>query len=245
MVELGVKDSFIHLLSHKPFSSLHRHHSLLNACASCVIDRTIATKHLLLRFNQHTEHVENLTKDLTRPLPTMEAETGSPHVNASEAGPTEDLKTARNSERSSSANSLVTVRLSGLESPRDSRHSQESDTQGREEAHEMHIKDDARTSSEHLSLDDVASESKTLQDELVQLPRQHRASAASMQSIREEPQSDTASVTVRSRSNSSGTISSSESAHLDWDELEKNESQAHRDEGSDEVSIGSLPVRQS
>lgn len=39
----------------------------------------------------------------------------------------------------------------------------------------------------------------------------------------------------RSRSNSSGTLSSNESAQVDWDELDKSEEQAPRDEGSDEV----------
>ena len=39
----------------------------------------------------------------------------------------------------------------------------------------------------------------------------------------------------RSRSNSSGTLSSVGSAHVDWDELDKSEEQAPRDECSDEV----------
>lgn len=52
----------------------------------------------------------------------------------------------------------------------------------------------------------------------------------------DEYQESTMSMTsVRSRSNSSGsTPSSNGSAHVDWDELEKSEEQAPRDEGSDE-----------
>ena len=40
---------------------------------------------------------------------------------------------------------------------------------------------------------------------------------------------------IRSRSDSSGTLSSNGSAQVDWEELEKSEEQAPRDEGSDEV----------
>lgn len=174
----------------------------------------------------------------------MEADTSSPHINASESAIIEDLGTAHNSERSSSANSLVTVRLSGLEPPRDGHRSEESDAQSNNGAQIIHIQDPAPSSPAQVSLYDVGSESKTFQDELEQLPRLHRASTISMPSIQEE-QSETASVTVRSRSNSAGTFSSTESAHLDWDELEKNESQAPRDEGSDEVGIMFLAAGQS
>ena len=41
--------------------------------------------------------------------------------------------------------------------------------------------------------------------------------------------------TIRSRSDTSGSFSSNGSAQVDWDELEKSEEQAPRDEGSDEV----------
>ena len=47
---------------------------------------------------------------------------------------------------------------------------------------------------------------------------------------------DESTITLRSRSSSSGTFSSSDgSAQVDWDELEKEEVEAPRDEGSDEV----------
>ena len=51
-----------------------------------------------------------------------------------------------------------------------------------------------------------------------------------------EEQSICTSTTIRSRSNTSGSISSSGSAQVDWEELEKSEEQAPRDDGSDEVS---------
>ncbi len=63
---------------------------------------------------------------------------------------------------------------------------------------------------------------------------QLRQSSRSMGSFEEEDQS---TITLRSRSDSSGTFSSSDgSAQVDWDELEKEEDQAPRDVGSDEVS---------
>ena len=62
-----------------------------------------------------------------------------------------------------------------------------------------------------------------------------RRSMHSMTSIAEEEQSIRMSGTVRSRSDTSGSFSSNGSAQVDWDELEKSEEQAPRDEGSDEV----------
>lgn len=69
------------------------------------------------------------------------------------------------------------------------------------------------------------------------IERAHRASTASMPSILEDETLDSTSSTFRSRSDSSGTLSSAGSAHVDWEELEKSEEQAPRDEGSDEVSL--------
>ena len=62
-----------------------------------------------------------------------------------------------------------------------------------------------------------------------------RESTASMASSVEHERSISTSGTIRSRSDSSGTLSSTGSAQVDWDELEKSEEQAPRDEGSDEV----------
>lgn len=70
-------------------------------------------------------------------------------------------------------------------------------------------------------------------DELPQLPQEGIGSAISTP-ILEENQNP-ASRVLRSRSNSSGTFSSLASAHVDWDELDKSEEQAPRDECSDEV----------
>lgn len=45
----------------------------------------------------------------------------------------------------------------------------------------------------------------------------------------------TTPMSIRSRSDSTGTFSSIGSVHVDWDELDKSEEQAPRDEGSGEV----------
>lgn len=72
-------------------------------------------------------------------------------------------------------------------------------------------------------------------EDLKYLQKGHRASTTSMLNIVEEETSESTSGTIRSRSDSSGTFSSAGSAHVDWEELEKSEEQAPRDEGSDEV----------
>ncbi|KAL8851972.1 MAG: hypothetical protein Q9221_003183 [Calogaya cf. arnoldii] len=72
-----------------------------------------------------------------------------------------------------------------------------------------------------------------LEEEVKLFQRSHRASTISMPSIAEEgsiPQAPS----LRSRSDSSGTLSSSAgSTHVDWEELDKSEESAPRDEGSD------------
>lgn len=62
-----------------------------------------------------------------------------------------------------------------------------------------------------------------------------RDSMASMTSVVEDEPSIATSGTIRSRSDTSGSFSSSNSVQVDWEELEKSEEQAPRDEGSDEV----------
>ena len=68
----------------------------------------------------------------------------------------------------------------------------------------------------------------------------YRESTVSMASLVENRRSLSAAGTIRSRSDSSGTLSSTESAQVDWDELERSEEQAPRDEGSDEVGFGAV-----
>ena len=169
-------------------------------------------------------------------LPNVEAETDTTHVNASDTALIEDDVDTQDSQRASSTNSLVTVRLSGLESSQDITPSREIDTQeDKEDPNTSHTYEQLPVVESHISSDELDAGHTNLQNELAQLPRLHRASTISMPGIQEEAQSETASVTVRSRSNSTGTFSSTESTNLDWEELEKNESQAPRDEGSDEV----------
>ena len=82
--------------------------------------------------------------------------------------------------------------------------------------------------------DDSDARDTILEKEVKLFQRSHRTSTVSMPSIAEEhsvPQPPS----IRSRSDSSGTLSSSAgSAHVDWEELDKSEESAPRDEGSDE-----------
>ncbi|MCJ1260789.1 hypothetical protein MMC22_000652 [Lobaria immixta] len=74
---------------------------------------------------------------------------------------------------------------------------------------------------------------QSLDDDLKEASRENEDSMTA-KSIVEEETSRSTSDTFRSRSNSSGTSSSVASAHVDWDELDKSEEQAPRDECSDE-----------
>lgn len=58
----------------------------------------------------------------------------------------------------------------------------------------------------------------------------------------DEGSSDIASISIRSRSDSTGTFSSLGSANVDWQELEKKEEEAPRDETSDEVGFNHTVV---
>lgn len=79
--------------------------------------------------------------------------------------------------------------------------------------------------------------SSILQDEAKIIQRIHRQSTMSVLSAVDEGSSDMASISMRSRSDSSGTFSSLGSANVDWLELEKKEEEAPRDETSDEVGF--------
>lgn len=75
---------------------------------------------------------------------------------------------------------------------------------------------------------------QSLDDDLKEASPENGDSRAS-RFIAGEKSSRSTSNAFRSRSNSSGTLSSMASAHVDWDELDKSEEQAPRDECSDEV----------
>lgn len=100
------------------------------------------------------------------------------------------------------------------------------------------LKNDEKRSSPQV--DDIAVDTEQDEialEELNQMPKAFRNSRASVKSDGENIALDSMLATFRSRSNSSGTLSSSDSAHVDWDELDKSEEQAPRDEGSDEVYL--------
>jgi len=147
--------------------------------------------------------------------------------------------TVRNQQ---SSDSMVTVRLSDPE-PEVSIHNEITEEEALEEFPEMGDEEDfaAKTDNqivyEHqapMSPEEAKVVQRIHRDSVTSIQRE---SVLSMLSAVEEGGSDTASRTIRSRSDSSGTYSSNGSAHVDWDELDKSEEQAPRDEGSDEVRL--------
>ncbi len=91
------------------------------------------------------------------------------------------------------------------------------------------VREDKEKAEEGTEEDLAVSDDIPLSDENMQL----RPPSGSAESFEE---GDESTITLRSRSESSGSFSSSNgSAQVDWDELEKEEVQAPRDEGSDEV----------
>lgn len=83
------------------------------------------------------------------------------------------------------------------------------------------------------SISDSQEDAITLEEETKDMARD---SVASTTSVFEDEPSMATSGTIRSRSDTSGSFSSDSSAQVDWEELERSEEQAPRDEGSDEVS---------
>ena len=125
--------------------------------------------------------------------------------------------------------SMVTVRLSDLSlepmTNKDAESKTHEDEQSQDE--EAQPKADVEDSVHQIDEDAVAPEQTKHETT--------RDSVTSMPSFIEDEPSICTSGTLRSRSSSSGTSSSGASAQVDWDELERNEEQAPRDEGSDEV----------
>lgn len=79
------------------------------------------------------------------------------------------------------------------------------------------------------------ADSRKCSEELKEASRRSRESTVFPSIIEEEVDSTLVSHHFRSRSSSSCTLSSVASAHVDWDQLDKSEEQAPRNEGSDEV----------
>jgi len=141
-----------------------------------------------------------------------------------------------------STDSMVTVRLSDPE-PEVSIRNEIEEEEALEEFPKMGDEEDSAAKMGNQIV--YEHQAPMLPEEAKVVQRIHRDSLTSAQrgsvvstlSAVEEGGSDAASRTIRSRSDSSGTYSSSGSAHVDWDELDKSEEQAPRDEGSDEVRL--------
>ena len=134
--------------------------------------------------------------------------------------------------------SMVTVRLSDATiSPS----MIDTSTDKEDVVEEQNYKDEGALEAEDLAMDRDRT-SVAFSEDLNYMERADRASTASMASILEERTLGSTSGTLRSRSDSSGTLSSAGSAQVDWEELEKSEEQEPRDEGSDEVIPKKLSV---
>lgn len=92
-----------------------------------------------------------------------------------------------------------------------------------------------------ISLD--KADSRKYLGELKEASQRSRESTVFPSIIEEELDSTLVSQHFRSRSNSSCTLSSAASAHVDWDQLDKSEEQAPRNEGSDEVCSRKVKFR--
>ena len=134
--------------------------------------------------------------------------------------------------------SMVTVRLSDIQ------HSSEIHAPTRDSEDEAPAdRNTSQNSADDISLEesecfpDFVGNAGLGNEDQEHLIRASEDSTTPMPSVVDEETLASLTRGQRSRSNSSGTQSStsSGSAHVDWEELEKTEEQAPRDEGSDEV----------
>lgn len=179
----------------------------------------------------------------TTPDHCTEGSSTAPAVTADSTMPNDELLQAAEApiQRSSCTDSMVTIRLS------DSTIMPLEDCAVEDSPIEASTADgtDEATADQHVSNNSAFESQETptnndldthiLEAEVKLFHRSHRMSTISMPSIAEEegyPMQRPDS--FRSRSDSSGTLSSSSSTHVDWEELARAEEAAPRDEGSDE-----------
>lgn len=130
--------------------------------------------------------------------------------------------------------SMVTVRLSGSPLPLPSNQDVDSHKESFAKAFVVQNSSSIKTSCNVNDDIELAVAPTHVEEE--HTPEEQRGSVATMPITPGEDIVTSSASTVRSRSDSSGTFSSTDSAQVDWDELEKSEEQAPRDEGSDEVN---------
>ena len=184
------------------------------------------------------KHEVIITEEKEEEEQTRAPETALPEIaNSGEKEGDEERDTRHTTATTTTKNSdlptdaMVTVRLSDA-----SITPAVTDIESDEDTETILAENDSISENEHnipsIITDGLPTEDSTAPaDEAHVTDMHHRDSLASLQSFRE----DASSTTLRSRSDSSGTLSSNNSAQVDWVELEKSEEQAERDEGSDEV----------
>ena len=147
-----------------------------------------------------------------------------------------------------STDSMVTVRLSNSPSVSQSNTSTPrnsiSDSIRKSLRFSFHSPTHGRSDS--AAIDEVAVGEMTENEEGIEPAStvvERTLSTTSMGSIQDRTSTASALSSQRSRSDSSGTLSSNGSAQVDWDELERSEEQAPKDQGSDEVrnNLSSMP----
>lgn len=154
-------------------------------------------------------------------------------------GPVES--TVRNQH---STGSMVTIRLSDPVVPSDTDGSRPSSTVEVDALEEFPKMVDLNNSKavesnsvlyEHQApmQEEEATIAQSIHQESV-TPSQREFTVTTLSAIEDGTSDTTTPMSIRSRSDSTGTFSSIGSAHVDWDELDRSEEQAPRDEGSDE-----------
>lgn len=142
----------------------------------------------------------------------------------------------QNDPTSTSTNSMVTVRLSDTTfDPNVDSSTYEPSIEGLNSIDLPRNKDNIVLSRDDEIEIDTKHGDTVLEDTMREMPRARPESTVSATSIGEGKRLNSTPAASRSRSNSSSTLSSIDSAQVDWDELDKSEEQAPRDEGSDEV----------
>lgn len=128
--------------------------------------------------------------------------------------------------------SMVTVRLSDPPISLAQEDAPPADDHVNSLVQNMPEKEEETASRPAECITDANENAIVLEDEIENTAKESIASTTSIDN--DEPSIPT-SETLRSRSDTSGSFSSTNSAQVDWEQLEKNEEQAPRDEGSDEV----------
>ena len=142
-----------------------------------------------------------------------------------------------------STDSMTTIRLSNVPKPTENNLSRshsgdigsEQSPKTQSETETLYIQEKHQSLNRYKLQQDTESDNS--QETLMKLPSRTSTASSSTSAHIERPTMGSDSGKAHPRANSFGSVSSTESTHVDWDELDKNEKQEQQDEGSDEVSL--------